>query len=68
VIAASGHAEPTVEPPVAGEVSVGELDRRQSVRPVASAEDVARPGLSGSGQERDEFLAGLYAARRAGLA
>jgi hypothetical protein len=41
---------------------------RRGLRPVASVQDMARPGLSGSGQERDEFLAGLDAAGRAGLA
>jgi hypothetical protein len=68
VIATSGRAEPAVERPAADEVPVGEPGRGQGVRPVASAEEVARPGLPGSGQERDEFLAGPYAARRAGLA
>jgi hypothetical protein len=68
VIAASGRPEPAVEPPAAGAVWVEELARRRGVRPVASVQEMGRPGLSGSGQARDEFLAGLYAARRAGLA
>jgi len=68
VIATSEHPEPALEPPAADEVSVGELARREGVQPVASVEDMVRPGLFDSGQEQDEFLADLYAARRAGLA
>ncbi len=42
--------------------------RRQGVQPVASVDDMVRPGLFDSDQELDEFLADLYASRRAGLA
>ena len=48
--------------------SVEELARRRGVQPVASAEDMARPGLFDSDQEWNEFLADLYASRRADLA
>jgi hypothetical protein len=68
VITTSEHREPALEPPAADEASVEELARRQGVQPVASVEDMARPGLFDSDQEWDEFLADLYASRRAGLA
>jgi len=49
-------------------VPVAELGRRQGVGPVASVDDLARPDVFESGQELADFLADLYAARRAGLA
>jgi hypothetical protein len=54
---------PTVE-----HVPAEELARRQEVRPIASVDDLARPDLLGSDEELDEFLADLYASRRAGVA
>ena len=68
VIMTSEHSEPAPELPAADEISVEELARRQGVRPVASVDDMARPGLFDSDQDWDEFLNDLYAARRAGLA
>jgi len=38
------------------------------VRPVESVDDMAAPGLFGSDEEREEFLADLYASRCSGLA
>jgi hypothetical protein len=38
------------------------------VRPVESVDDMARPGLFDSDEEWQEFLADLYASRRAGMA
>ena len=64
----SGHVEPVAVPPAADEVPVEELARRQGVRPVESVDDMARPGLFGSDEEWEEFLADLYASRRSGLA
>jgi hypothetical protein len=55
-------------PPDRGSVSVEELARRQGVRPVESVEDMARPGVFESDEELEEFLAHVYAARRADLA
>jgi len=55
-------------PPAADEVPVEELARRQGIRPVESVDDMARPGLFGSDEELEEFLADLYASRRSGLA
>jgi len=49
-------------------VPVAELARRQGVGPVASVDELARPGLFESDEELADFLADLYAARRAGLA
>lgn len=64
----SGHTEPMPVPPAADEVPVEELARRQGIRPVESVDDMARPGLFGSDEELEEFLADLYASRRSGLA
>jgi hypothetical protein len=47
----SEHSEPAFELPAADEASVEELARRQGVQPVASVEDMARPGLVDSDQE-----------------
>ena len=47
---------------------VEELARRQGVHPVESVEDMARPGIFESDEELEEFLAHVYAARRADLA
>jgi hypothetical protein len=68
VIATSERREPALELSAADEVSVEELARRQGVQPVVSVEDMARPGLFDTDQEWDEFLADLYASRRADLA
>ena len=68
VIMTSEHREPALEPPAADEASVEELARRQGVQPVVSVEDMAHPGLFDSDQEWNEFLADLYASRRADLA
>ena len=68
VIMTSEHREPALEPPAADEASVKELAHRQGVQPVASVEDMARPGLFDSDQEWNEFLADLYASRRADVA
>jgi hypothetical protein len=49
-------------------VPAEELARRQGVRPVASVDELARPGLFESDEELDEFLADLYTSRRASMA
>lgn len=49
-------------------VPVEELARQQGVRPLASADDLIQPGMFESKEELDEFLADLYASRRAGMA
>lgn len=64
----SSNAERMPEWPAAEHVPVEELARRQGVRPVASVSDLARPDLFESDDELDEFLADLYASRRASAA
>ncbi len=49
-------------------VPAEELARRQGVRPIVSVDELARPDLFESDEELDEFLADLYASRRAGMA
>jgi hypothetical protein len=49
-------------------VPVAELARRQGVQPIESVEDMARPDLFDSDEEYEEFLADLYASRRADVA
>ena len=64
----SRNAEQMPEWPTAERVPAEELARRQGVRPVASVGDLARPDLFESDEELDDFLADLYASRRAGTA
>lgn len=65
----SSNAEPTPAWPTAAKhVAAADLARRQGVQPVASIDDLARPGLFESDDELDEFLTDLYASRRAGIA
>ena len=64
----TNRADYQAQPPDRGSVSVEELARRQGVRPVESVEDMARPGVFESDEELEEFLAHVYAARRADLA
>lgn len=64
----SNSADRLPEWDTAEHLSVAELVRRQSVNPVASVDDLARPELFGSDDELAEFLADLYAARHTGLA
>jgi hypothetical protein len=47
-------------------VPVAELARRQGVGPIASVEDLARPGLFESDEELAEFIAMVHADRHAG--
>ncbi len=65
----SSNAERLPEWPAAEEhVPVEELARRQGVRPLTSGRDLMQPGMFESDEELDEFLADLYASRRAGMA
>lgn len=50
---------------LAAHVPVEELARRQGVKPLRSADDLAKPGLFDSDDEYEAFLADLYASRRA---
>jgi hypothetical protein len=49
-------------------VPAEELARQQDVHPLTSADDLIQPGMFESEDELDEFLADLYASRRAGMA
>ena len=49
-------------------VPVEELARRQDVKPITSLDDLARPDLFETDVQIHEFLADLYASRRADLA
>jgi hypothetical protein len=62
------NAEQVPKLPSAEHVSAQELVRRQGAKPITSVAEMARPELFESDQELDEFLAEVYAARRAGMA
>lgn len=62
------RAEHLPNRPSATHVPAVELARRQGLRPITSVDDLARPGTFESDEELDEFLADLYASRRAGMA
>ncbi|MEU4379194.1 hypothetical protein [Micromonospora echinofusca] len=64
----SSSAEQMPEWPTAAHIPAAELARRQGVRPVASVDELAWPDLFESDDELDDFLADLYASRRAGAA
>lgn len=61
----TSNAEPMPDLPSAGHVPAEELVRRQGARVITSVADMARPDLFESDEELDEFLAEVYAARRA---
>jgi len=46
-------------------VSAAELARRQGVQPIKDVRDLALPGFFESDEELDEFIAFVYASRRA---
>jgi len=48
-------------------VPAEEQVRRQGVQPIGSVDELAFPGVWESDEELDEFLADLYASRRASL-
>jgi hypothetical protein len=65
----SSNAEWLPERPAGDEhAPVEEQARQQGVRPLASADELVVPGMFESDDELDEFLADLYASRRAGMA
>jgi hypothetical protein len=59
------HASPP--PRVAPHVPAEEQVRQQGVQPIASVAELAFPGVWESDEELDEFLADLYASRRASM-
>ena len=56
------------ESPGARSESIEEQVRRKGIRPVESMEDMAQDGVFESDEELEQFLAHVYAARRADLA
>lgn len=68
VVLSTDNAERLPEWGGSGHVPVEELARLQGVRPVESADVLTRPGLFESDEELEEFLADLYASRRAASA
>jgi hypothetical protein len=65
----TSNAERLPERPAGDEhTPVEEQARQQGVRPLASADELVVPGVFESDDELDEFLADLYASRRAGMA
>jgi hypothetical protein len=50
-----------------GDVPTEELARRKGVHPITSVDELAEPDTFESDAELDEFLADLYASRRADL-
>jgi hypothetical protein len=61
----ASHAERPGTSPEGTHVPAEEIARRQGVRPIESVESMFRPDTFESDDELDEFLAHLYASRRA---
>ena len=59
--------QPEAWPPE-DDLSFDELAKRLGVRPVRSLTELAQPDLWESDEDYDDFLADLYASRRAGTA
>jgi hypothetical protein len=53
----------TAVPPDRGAESIDEQARRKSVRPIASADDLAQDGVFNTDEELDAFLAHVAAVR-----
>jgi hypothetical protein len=63
----SSSAEHAPFPGTARHVPAEEQMRQQGVQPIASADELIFPGVWESDQELADFLADLYAARRASI-
>ncbi len=61
----SSSAEHATAPHPAPHVGAEEQLRRQGVKPIASVDELVFPGVWESDEELDDFLADLYASRRA---
>jgi hypothetical protein len=68
VAAMTSDLEQAERPTPRGSIPLDELARRKGVRPVESVDDMAQDGVFESDEELEEFLAHVYAARRADLA
>ncbi len=64
----TNSADYTGESPAARSESIEEQVRRKGIRPVESMEDMAQDGVFESDEELVQFLAHVYAVRRADLA
>lgn len=64
----SSSAERTPAPHVALHVPAEEQIRQQGIQPITSVDELAFPEVWESDEELDEFLADLYASRRANVA
>jgi hypothetical protein len=60
------HAQSSL-PHAPAHVPAEEQVHRQGVQPIASVDELAFPGVWESDEELDEFLADLYASRRASM-
>ena len=65
--ASTSSADQRAYPEEADQLPVEELARRQGVRPIRSAHELAREGIFESDEELDEFLADLHAFRHSDL-
>lgn len=63
----SSSAENVLVRNAASHVSAEEQVRLHGIQPIASVEELAFPGVWESDEELDEFLADLYASRRASM-
>jgi hypothetical protein len=63
-----GPAPRLPEPKPAAHAPAEEQARRQGVRPIGSVDELAFPGVWESDEELEEFIADLYASRRASTA
>ncbi len=61
-------AEQVPHRPTAEHVPAEELALRHGIRPIASTDELVAMDVFESDEELDEFLADLYASRRAGVA
>jgi hypothetical protein len=63
----SSSAEHPPAPHRAPHVTAEQQARQQGIQPIASVDELAFPGVWESDQELDDFLADLYASRRASM-
>jgi hypothetical protein len=63
----SSSAERLPAPHETPHVPAGEQVRRQGIQPIASVDELVFPGVWESDEELDDFLADLYASRRASM-
>jgi len=63
----SSSAEHVPAPHVTPHRPAGEQVRQQGIQPIASVDELVFPGVWESDEELEEFLADLYASRRASM-